>query len=229
MQLVTERLILREFRESDWPEVLAYQQDPRYLRFNPWTERTPAEVQAFVQMFLDQQRAQPRLKYQLALTLKSNDQTMPITIRPAMEADQATITRLIRQARLNPRHLHWANFLMAEVDGQIAGLRQVKPHRQGTREVASGLVLPEYRHQGISAHLMQEILAREKGSLYLMCDRQWAAYYAQFGFERVAPKELPADFGREYRLDRFITWLLSLFARRKLRIIPMRRNGGENL
>lgn len=74
MQLATERLILREFRESDWPEVLAYQQDPRYLRFNPWTERTPAEVQAFVQMFLDQQRAQPRLKYQLALTLKSNYQ-----------------------------------------------------------------------------------------------------------------------------------------------------------
>jgi GNAT superfamily N-acetyltransferase len=101
-------------------------------------------------------------------------------------------------------------------------LRQVKPHRQGTREVASGLVLPEYRRQGIRARLMQEILAREKRPLYLMGDRQWAAYYEQFGFEGVAPKELPADFGREYRL-------LSLFARRKLRIIPMRRNArGEN-
>jgi hypothetical protein len=42
---------------------------------------------------------------------------MPVTIRVATEADQATITRLIRQGRLNPRHLHWANFLMAEVDG----------------------------------------------------------------------------------------------------------------
>lgn len=114
------------------------------------------------------------------------------------------------------------------MDGQIAGLRQVKPHRQGTREVASGLVLPEYRRQGISARLMREILAREKGPLYLMCDRQWATYYEQFGFEVVPPKDLPADFGREYRLGRFITRLLSLFARRKLRIIPMRRNGGEN-
>lgn len=155
---------------------------------------------------------------------------MPVTIRPSTEADQATITRLIRQARLNPRHLHWANFLIAEVDGQIAGLHQVKPHRQGAREVASGLVLPEYRRLGISTRLMQEILAREKGQLYLMCDRQWAAYYEQFGFEGVAPKELPADFGREYRLGRFITRLLSLFAGRKLRIIPMWRNArGENL
>lgn len=72
MQLSTERLILREFRESDWPEVLAYQRDPRYLQFNPWTERTSAAVQEFVQMFLDQQRAAPRLKYQLALILTSN-------------------------------------------------------------------------------------------------------------------------------------------------------------
>jgi ribosomal-protein-alanine N-acetyltransferase len=72
MQISTDRLILREFRESDWPDVLVYQQDPRYLRFTPWTERTPEAGQDFVQMFLDQQRAQPRLKYQLALTLKSN-------------------------------------------------------------------------------------------------------------------------------------------------------------
>ncbi len=150
---------------------------------------------------------------------------MSVIIRPATEADQATITRLIRQARLNPRHLHWANFLIAEVDGRIVGLRQVKTHAQGTREVASGLVLPEYRRQGISGRLMQEILAREQGPLYLMCDRQWAAYYKQFGFEPVAPNELPADFGREYRLGRLVTMLLSLFARRKIRIIPLKRTG----
>ena len=53
---------------------------------------------------------------------------MSVTIRPATEVDQATISRLIRQARLNPRQLHWPNFLIAEVDGQIAGLRQVKTH-----------------------------------------------------------------------------------------------------
>lgn len=74
MQLLTDRLILREFEPGDWPAVLAYQQDPRYLQFTPWTERTPAAVQEFVQMFLDQQQAKPRLKYQLALILPSNQQ-----------------------------------------------------------------------------------------------------------------------------------------------------------
>ncbi len=72
MELRTERLILREFTDHDWPDVLAYQTDPRYLRYYAWTERTPAAVRAFVQTFLDQQQAQPRSKFQLAITLKSN-------------------------------------------------------------------------------------------------------------------------------------------------------------
>jgi len=33
MQLTTSRLILRDFHEDDWPAVLAYQSDPRYLRY----------------------------------------------------------------------------------------------------------------------------------------------------------------------------------------------------
>ena len=70
MELITDRLILREFRADDWPAVLAYQRDPRYLRLYAWTERTPEAVQDFVQMFLDHQQADPRLKFQLAVTLK---------------------------------------------------------------------------------------------------------------------------------------------------------------
>ena len=69
MRIVTERLILREFVVGDWPDVLAYQRDPRYLRFYAWTDRTEGEVRDFVQMFVDQQADQPRRKFQLAITL----------------------------------------------------------------------------------------------------------------------------------------------------------------
>jgi RimJ/RimL family protein N-acetyltransferase len=62
---------LREFDEDDWPDVLAYQSDPRYLRYYPWTGRTPEDVQGFVQMFIAQQHEDPRAKYQLAIDLKS--------------------------------------------------------------------------------------------------------------------------------------------------------------
>ena len=74
MILTTERLLLRDFVEADWEAVLAYQQDPLYLRYNEWTSRTAAEVRDFVQMFLDQQKQVPRIKFQFAVTLKSTGQ-----------------------------------------------------------------------------------------------------------------------------------------------------------
>ena len=72
MKIETERLILREFVMEDWERILEYQSDPLYLRYYEWTERTPESVQEFVGWFLDNQKEQPRLKFQLAVTLKSN-------------------------------------------------------------------------------------------------------------------------------------------------------------
>jgi ribosomal-protein-alanine N-acetyltransferase len=72
MQLTTDRLILREFVENVWPAVLAYQRDPRYLRYTHWIDRSPQEVKQFVQMFISQQYAQPRTKFQFAVVLQDN-------------------------------------------------------------------------------------------------------------------------------------------------------------
>lgn len=73
MRITTDRLVLREFVASDWPDVLAYQRDPRYLRYYPWEDRTEQEARDFVQMFLDFQREEPRLRFQLAITLPRSD------------------------------------------------------------------------------------------------------------------------------------------------------------
>lgn len=72
MRISTERLVLREFVPDDWPAVLAYQRDPRYLRFYLWTDRTEPEVRDFVQMFVDWQEERPRRKFQLAITLSGS-------------------------------------------------------------------------------------------------------------------------------------------------------------
>lgn len=73
MKIATPRLILRDFMFEDWPAVLAYQSDPRYLHYYPWLDREPEQVQTFVQTFLDQQQARPRIKFQLAITLRQPD------------------------------------------------------------------------------------------------------------------------------------------------------------
>jgi len=74
MKLETKRLTLRDFVKDDWKRVLEYQYDPLYLRYNKWTERTPKAAQEFVGWFLDHQVQEPRLKFQLAIVLKSNNQ-----------------------------------------------------------------------------------------------------------------------------------------------------------
>src|ERR1041384_1035443 len=149
---------------------------------------------------------------------------MTIKIRPANKEDQQTIVSLIRQAKLNPRNLHWENFLVAEENGNIIGIRQVRVHSRGAREVGSGFVLPEYRHQGVSARLMNEILTQETGPLYTMINEKWMPYYERFGFRHVDINQLPADFRKEYRMARLITSFISLFIKEKLHIIPLQRD-----
>ncbi len=73
MKLETERLILRELVKDDWGRVFEYQSDPLYLRYYEWTERTPEAVQEFVSWLMERQSQQPRIKFQLAITLKSNN------------------------------------------------------------------------------------------------------------------------------------------------------------
>ena len=148
---------------------------------------------------------------------------MTITIRPALEADQPTIVSMIHEANLNPRNLHWQNFLVAEQDGNVVGIRQVKVHSQGTREVASGFVLPDYRRQGISAQLMNALLARETVPLYTMVNEKRSPYYEQFGFRRVEVNRLPSDFRKEYWIGRIVTTFLSIFSKERVRIIPLKR------
>jgi len=74
MKLETERLILRDFVKDDWQTILEYQTNPLYLRYNKWTERTPEAAQEFVGWFINQQAQNPRIKFQLAVVLKSNNQ-----------------------------------------------------------------------------------------------------------------------------------------------------------
>jgi len=78
MEIITQRLLLREIQESDWREVLAYQSDPSYLQYKGWKERTPEDVQAFLGNFIDQQGEEPRTHFPLAITLKPNPRLIGI-------------------------------------------------------------------------------------------------------------------------------------------------------
>jgi len=122
---------------------------------------------------------------------------MPLTIRPATEADQPTIRRLIKEANINRMNLHWPNFVVAKDDGVIVGVGQVKAHGDGSRELASIAVVPARQGQGIGSAVIKTLLAREPGVvLHLTCRRELEGYYERFGFRRLEPAEYPPYFAR---------------------------------
>jgi [ribosomal protein S5]-alanine N-acetyltransferase len=74
--LVTERLVLREFTENDWPDLHAIESDPEVARYQSFEPRTPADAQAYLQDTLAGARAQPRRTYDLAVTLRTSDRVI---------------------------------------------------------------------------------------------------------------------------------------------------------
>lgn len=69
--LTGERVLLREFALGDWEAVHAYATLPEVYRFQPWGPNTPEETRAYVGAILEASRAEPRVRYALAITLKA--------------------------------------------------------------------------------------------------------------------------------------------------------------
>jgi [ribosomal protein S5]-alanine N-acetyltransferase len=72
MEIVTERLTLREHAEDDWPAIHAYQSDPLSMRYYAWEERTPEAVQESIKRFAAFERERPRVKFQLVVVLTAS-------------------------------------------------------------------------------------------------------------------------------------------------------------
>ena len=143
------------------------------------------------------------------------------SLRDARQADQATITEMVRAARLYPADLHWPNFIVAEDEGRVVGIGQVKQHRDGSRELASVVVRRGSRGRGVGSALCQALAERESGPLYLMCRDQLEPFYARLDFRKVDQEALAPYFRRIFRLASVMSPALQ-----GLRLIVMKRETG---
>lgn len=118
-------------------------------------------------------------------------------LRPAVAQDAPLIRGMVRAARINPFSLDWRRFLVAEASGsRVAGFVQVKPHSDGSRELASLVVLPAYRGQGVARLLIETVQSRQPRPLYLTCRRSLVPLYQKFGFLPLERSEQPPYFRR---------------------------------
>lgn len=135
---------------------------------------------------------------------------MSISLRPATIIDQQKIIALINKVRINPRNLNWERFIIAEDDGAMVGCGQIKPHGDGTKELASIAVEPDYQGKGVGSMVMKALLEREPGELYLTCLRHNVTYYQKFGFRELTFEEFPPDMKRMFRFAKIFMKLFGV-------------------
>ena len=124
-----------------------------------------------------------------------------LILRSAKVTDTPIIRKLVLQAHLNPTGLDWRRFVVAaDQAGEVIGCCQVKPHRDGSNELASLVVAGPWQGRGVARALVKHLLAEHPGPLYLMCRSGLGAFYAQFGFQALEESEMPTYFRRVSRL-----------------------------
>ncbi len=109
-----------------------------------------------------------------------------ITYRPAQAGDEAAIKALIRAVNINPMGLKWHRFIVAiDENGRLIGCGQIKPHRDGSRELASVAVQKAWRRQGVAGTIIEHLLANQQPPVWLTCMDRLVPFYEQFGFVEV--------------------------------------------
>lgn len=153
MEITTERLLLREFVEDDWVAVHAYRSDARYQEYYDSSESSLQAAQEFVLSQVTRQLEQPRIKFQLAVVLRSEHKLIGnCGIRKDLaEAQQADIGY-----ELNPQY--WGQGYATEAARAILdfGFNHLNVHR-----IWASCVADNARSRGV----LEKLGMRQEGRL----------------------------------------------------------------
>jgi len=133
------------------------------------------------------------------------------TLRPAQAPDFPAIQAIIRNAQINPMGLKWDRFLVAvDQENRVIGCGQIKPHSDGSDELASIAVKPAWRGQGVARTIIERLISTHQGDLYLTCRASLGSLYKKFGFSRITDTQvMPVYFRRVTRLFKVFKFFTS--------------------
>lgn len=149
-------------------------------------------------------------------------------IRAARASDGAAIANLVGRKRGNANSIHWQRFTVAQIDEEVAGAVEVRLHRDGSRELGSFVVHPDWRGHGIGSELIVDALARQRTlePLYLVSETRMETYFGQLGFLTIPSTVAPPCLQRRLRLGILAGRFHSLWrGRRPARLVIMEMRG----
>lgn len=176
VRLTTERLILREFEEDDWPSFHAVESLPEVARYQSFEPRTVEESQRYVAGASGSVADHPRRFYDLAVILRAEDRLIG---RCGMGLADAEMLEGTLWYTLHPAY--WGRGYTTEAARALIdfGFRELRLHRiwadSDPANVGSWRVLEKLgmRREG---HMREN--ARIKGAwvdslIYAVLDREW--------------------------------------------------------
>lgn len=130
-------------------------------------------------------------------------------ITHATADEQQPIRDLIREVKINPLGLKWQNFVVVkDENGRLIACGQLKPHRDGSVELASIAVKRPYRKHGLARLVIESLLADQPRPIWLTCVEKLTPFYKKFGFINVtSPHQMPSYFRFVYRLFKLYQWI----------------------
>ena len=127
--------------------------------------------------------------------MPTRQMSINFNLRPAKKTDQHTIYKLVLGAYLNPTGLDWRRFVVATTTkGEVIACGQIKHHRDGSYELASLVVNPSWRGQGVARLILEHLIQNHNGDLYLICRNIMGNFYGKYGFKLLPEPEMPKYF-----------------------------------
>ena len=185
MRLTTERLLLREFVQSDWQALYAIETDPEVQRYRTGqSDMAPEQTRAWIRSRQTLAEAQPRLNYTFAIVEQRAATLIGcccLNIR-SLDLREGEIWYMLDRC-------FWGQGYMTEATWQLLslGFQQLGLHRiwaQCVRENSQSVRVLEKLGMRREGHLREAYWQKEAWwdlLLYAILDREWSIARGRFG------------------------------------------------
>ena len=113
-------------------------------------------------------------------------------VRSALDTDLAAIEGLLISADGDRAVLHQDQFVVSvDVRGAVLGCGRLRPYSDFC-ELASLAVGSHVRAKGMGRGIVNELLERYSGPIYLICEDTVVDFFHRFGFASIPDTEMPA-------------------------------------
>ncbi|OIQ76734.1 putative ribosomal N-acetyltransferase YdaF [mine drainage metagenome] len=125
MELMTPRLILREFTLEDEPAVHAYASDEAVIRYTDWGPNTVEDTKEFFRETFESAALEPRASYMLAITLPQGPLVGGVRLGITSRADHAADFGYVIDAK------YWGQGIATEATKRLVafGFDELDLHR----------------------------------------------------------------------------------------------------